>query len=42
MSQYEFTTSVALATTNPLVYVVVMGLVAAFAAYARFTLRPLA
>lgn len=33
--------SLALATTNPLVYVVVMGLVAAFVAYGRFMLWPL-
>ena len=34
--------SLALTATNPLCYVVVMGLVAAFVAYGRFTLRPLA
>jgi DoxX-like protein len=34
--------SLALTATNPLMYVVVMGLVAAFVAYGRFTLRPLA
>jgi hypothetical protein len=34
--------SLALTATNPLLYVVVMGLVAAFVAYGRFTLRPLA
>jgi DoxX-like family len=34
--------SLALTATNPLIYVVVMGLVAAFVAYGRFTLRPLA
>lgn len=34
--------SLALAVTNPLVYVVVMGLAAAFVAYGRFALRPLA
>ena len=34
--------SLALTATNPLVYVVVMALVAAFVAYGRFTLRPLA
>ena len=34
--------SLALSATNPLIYVVVMGLVAAFVAYGRFTLRPLA
>ena len=34
--------SLALTPTNPLVYAVVMGLVAAFVAYGRFTLRPLA
>ena len=33
--------SLALTATNPLVYVVVMGLVAAFVAYGRFTLGPL-
>jgi hypothetical protein len=32
--------SLALTATNPLLYVVVMGLVAAFVAYGRFTLRP--
>jgi len=37
-AQYSF----ALTATNPLWYVVVMGLVAAFVAYGRFTLRPLA
>ena len=31
-----------LTATNPLIYVVVMGLLAAFVAYGRFTLRPLA
>jgi len=31
--------SLALSATNPLCYVVVMGLVAAFVAYGRFTLR---
>lgn len=34
--------SLALTATNPLCYVVVMGLVAAFVAYGRFALRPLA
>src|SRR5205823_8908258 len=34
--------SLALTATNPLIYVVVMALVAAFVAYGRFTLRPLA
>ncbi len=34
--------SLALSATNPLMYVVVMALVAAFVAYGRFTLRPLA
>ena len=34
--------SLALTATNPLIYVVAMGLVAAFVAYGRFTLRPLA
>src|ERR1700722_14762240 len=34
--------SLALTATNPLTYVVVMGLMAAFVAYGRFTLRPLA
>ncbi len=33
--------SLALTATNPLVYVVVMGLVATLVAYGRFTLRPL-
>jgi DoxX-like family len=33
--------SLALTATNPLVYVVVMGLVAAFVAYGRFTLGSL-
>jgi hypothetical protein len=33
--------SLALTATNPLIYVVVMALVAAFVAYGRFTLRPL-
>jgi hypothetical protein len=32
--------SLALTATNPLVYVVVMALVAAFVAYGRFRLRP--
>ena len=32
--------SLALTATNPLVYVVVMALVAAFVAYGRFALRP--
>jgi hypothetical protein len=32
--------SVALTSTNPLVYVVVMALMAAFVAYGRYTLRP--
>ena len=32
--------SLALASTNPLVYVVVMALLAAFVAYGRFILRP--
>lgn len=32
--------SLALTATNPLCYVVVMGLAAAFVAYGRFTLRP--
>jgi DoxX-like family len=32
--------SLALTATNPLVYVVVMGLVAAFVAYGRFALKP--
>ena len=34
--------SVELAVTNPLVWAVVMGLLAAFAAYGRYALRPLA
>ena len=34
--------SLALTATNPLIYVVVMGLVAAFVAYGRFALKPLA
>jgi uncharacterized membrane protein YkgB len=34
--------SLALAATNPLVYVVVTGLMAAFVAYGRYALRPLA
>ena len=34
--------SLALTATNPLCYVVVMALVAAFMAYGRFTLRPFA
>ena len=34
--------SLALTATNPLLYVVVMGLVAAFVAYGRFTHWPLA
>ena len=34
--------SLALTATNPLWYVVVMGLVGAFVAYGRFALRPLA
>ena len=34
--------SLAVTATNPLCYVVVMALVAAFVAYGRFTLRPLA
>lgn len=34
--------SLALTATNPLVYVVVMALVAAFVAYGRFKLGPLA
>jgi hypothetical protein len=34
--------SLALTATNPLIYVVVMGLVAAFVAYERFALKPLA
>jgi hypothetical protein len=34
--------SLALTATNPLCYVVVMGLVAAFVAYGRFALGPLA
>jgi DoxX-like protein len=34
--------SLALTATNPLLYVLVMALVAAFVAYGRFTLRPLA
>jgi DoxX-like protein len=34
--------SLALTATNPLIYVVVMALVAAFVAYGRFALRPLA
>jgi hypothetical protein len=34
--------SLALTATNPLCYVVVMALVAAFVAYGRFALRPLA
>jgi uncharacterized membrane protein YkgB len=34
--------SLAVTATNPLCYVIVMGLVAAFVAYGRFTLRPLA
>src|SRR5579871_5068544 len=33
--------SLSLSATNPLIYVVVMGLVAAFVAYGRLTLRPL-
>src|SRR5690349_23158143 len=33
--------SLALRATNPLVYVVVGGLIAAFVAYGRYTLRPL-
>lgn len=33
--------SLAFTATNPLCYVVVMGLVAAFVAYGRFTLTPL-
>ena len=33
--------SLALTATNPLIYVVVMGLVAAFVAYGRFALKPL-
>ena len=33
--------SLALRATNPLVYVVVGGLMAAFVAYGRYTLRPL-
>jgi hypothetical protein len=37
-AQYSLT----LTATNPLIYVVVMGLVAAFVAYGRFKLRPLA
>ncbi len=32
--------SLALTATNPLVYVVVMGLMAAFIAYGRYALRP--
>ncbi len=32
--------SVSLAATNPLVWVVMMGLMAAFVAYARYPLRP--
>jgi hypothetical protein len=32
--------SLAIAATNPLVYVVVMGLMAAFVAYGRYALRP--
>jgi hypothetical protein len=34
--------SLALTATNPLIYVVVMALMAAFVAYGRFALRPLA
>lgn len=34
--------SLALTSTNPLLYVVAMALVAAFVAYGRFALRPLA
>ncbi|MDQ1550708.1 MAG: hypothetical protein QOD50_130 [Actinomycetota bacterium] len=34
--------SLELAVTNPLVWVVVMGLIAAFVAYGRYALRPLA
>jgi hypothetical protein len=34
--------SLAIVATNPLVYVVVMGLMAAFVAYGRYALRPLA
>jgi hypothetical protein len=34
--------SLALTATNPLLYVVVMALMAAFVAYGRFLLRPLA
>jgi hypothetical protein len=34
--------SLAIAPTNPLVYVVVMGLMAAFVAYGRYALRPAA
>jgi hypothetical protein len=33
--------SLALRATNPLVYVVVGGLIAAFVAYGRYALRPL-
>ena len=33
--------SLALTATNPLVFVVVMGLVAAFVAYGRYALRPI-
>jgi hypothetical protein len=33
--------STPITATNPLCYVIVMGLVAAFVAYGRFTLRPL-
>ena len=33
--------SLAVTASNPLIYVIVMGLVAAFVAYGRFTLRPL-
>jgi len=33
--------SLSLSATNPLIYVVVMGVVAAFVAYGRFALRPL-
>ena len=34
--------SLSLSASNPLIYVVVMGVVAAFVAYGRFALRPLA
>lgn len=34
--------SLALTATNPLLYVIVMALVAAFVAYGRFALRPVA